>query len=126
MKKKYYAPSEEVSKLFAFEWKRAKRILKPFLDHKKIPKLYMATSLNGAVGTHWGDKGTMWIKLGRGARRVWNSNVIALKEERDLDQTKHTIRHEICHCLGYKGHEQRFKNALKSLEQARTFEESLG
>lgn len=125
MKRKYYAPSADIASMFSVEWRRAKHILAPLLDRKKQPKLYMATGLNGAVGWHLGGRGVYALKF-RGQRRfVRNGNLIALKEGRGMDEMRHTIRHEITHCV-HQNHSPQFKNLLRGLERARTFEESLG
>lgn len=123
MKPKYYPPTKEVQELFNLEWRRAKRICRPFLDRKKTPKLYLANNLDwGAVGMHFGRDGIYSQKLGKGQRWVRSAHVIALKADRDFDKIKHTIRHEIVHVV-HQNHGPKFKALLKGLEREREIEE---
>lgn len=124
-KRKYYSPPVEVQKMFSTEWRRAKHILTPMLDRKRMPKLYMATGLNGATGWHLGRDGMYALRLPGQRRFVRSSHLIALKEGRGMDEMRHTVRHEIVHTV-HQNHGPKFQNLLRGLERARKFEESLG
>lgn len=110
-------PSEDIQNIFREEWRFAKKILAPYLDRKKIPKLYVANELkHGWHGIHLGTDGTYMVRLGK--RWVKNSHAIALRLGRSTDEMRHTIRHEICHVIE-QNHGNRFKLLLKGLEDGR-------
>lgn len=117
MKIKYQQPSPEIRAIFNEEWRFAKKILIPYLDHKKIPKLYVADVIkNGWVGIHLGREGLYQVRLGK--RWVKNSHAIALQLGQSIEEMRHTIRHEICHVIE-QNHGNRFKLLLHGLEEGR-------
>ena len=110
--------------IFATEWRRAKRILSPYLDYKKIPRLFMSSGMSRLRGFHRGNEGIYAIRPTRKMRMLKGSHLIVLSDKLEPEQMKRTMRHEICHVIE-QNHGSRFKLLLTGLQRSRELEEKI-
>lgn len=109
--------SKELQSLFNSEWKRAKRIGKPFFDNIEKPRLYTINSLwkigdSNWIGIHAGNNMTWGHKIN--GRWIRASHIITLRDDLQGKQLLDTIRHEIVHTV-HQDHKRKFKMLLAGL-----------
>ena len=110
----YKTPSKELQTLFNQEWKRTKRLCKPFFDNKQKPALYVA-KLRRCLGLHSGSDATYSQRFNGRWHKMSHRITIAERHLTSPDLIN-TIRHEVAHVL-YRNHGPKFRFLLKGLIQ---------
>ena len=108
-------PPKELRVMFNQEWKKAKKLCKPFFDQIGKPRLYVAKTLrNGWLGYHSGRDGRTLHKI----NGKWLSGDIIVIRESHLTSPNliNTVRHEICH-VKHHNHAGGFHLMLKGLNE---------
>ena|SRR3990167_5610834 len=118
-------PPVELQTLFNQEWKRAKKLCKPFFDEIVKPRLYVAKTLQrNWLGYHSGRNGQTLHKI----NGKWlKGDIIVIKESHALTPPTmvfnhtllNTIRHEICH-VKHHNHKIGFHTMLRGLQEKTT------
>ena len=118
-------PSKELQTLFNQEWKRAKKLCKPFFDEIMKPRLYVAKTLRrNWLGYHSGRNGQTLHKI----NGKWlKGDIIVIKESHATSPSTrvmshallNTIRHEICH-VKHHNHKIGFHTMLRGLTEKAT------
>lgn len=101
--KKYKKAPKIVQDIFNFEWKRTKRMCKPFFNSIQKPRLYVAKILkHGWLGYH--------------SRRIRGDMIVIRESHLNSPDLLNTIRHEICHAV-YHNHKRKFQTMLRGLNE---------
>ena len=114
MRKKKLAP-QALQSIFNREWKRAKRMCKPFFDSIRKPRLYVTKTLpHGWLGYHSGRNGMTMHKING---RWVSGDIIVIREDHTTSPDLiNTLRHEICH-VKHHNHKGGFKAMLRGLNE---------
>ena len=116
-RKTLHDPPDDITEMFAIEWRRAKRICKPRFAGIKKPKFYIDKGARSHTLRGWcrGGLSVEWQKVN--GHFVKTRFVIALTVHGMASDPRKTIRHEIAHVIT-RSHNKDWKELNHWLQNA--------